>query len=493
MSTQSGGMVIEMGDEKIGSIYFFGAGKRGQTCLKVFKDYGIVPDGILDNNRELCGKMYENVMVNSPDILRTVHLEKIFITCNSESEIYCQLLDLGVGKKKIVTGYHDILNHLIYYSAQKAGSVNKIKALPDKHGREKIIFDLQNGLVLGGVEAWSYEQAKNFKRNGYQGVYLTTDTVDSAVADYVYPVCILNNREYETEKDRIKICVEKIIEHLPCTIICNFPQQIFWSACIVRRLYPDHVRVIAVHHSDDELYYHAYSLWQKEIDKCMVISSQIKNKLLFLGMEGKKISYLKWKVVCEEYINRTWNKVLAPLQIGYAGRITVVSKRIDVLPELAVKLKEKNICCQINIAGSGEYEAILQQRVKDENIEKGIMFAGYIDREYLPDFWKNQDIMISCSEREGHSISQSEAMAAGAVPVITDVSGARDDVTDGYNGFVVPVGDVDALADRICYLYYNRDELVRMGKCAHDTIYERQKNLNQTEFWNKLLKEVWES
>ena len=101
--------------------------------------------------------------------------------------------------------------------------------------------------------------------------------------------------------------------------------------------------------------------------------------------------------------------------------------------------------------------------------------------------------MISCSEREGHSISQSEAMAAGAVPVITDVSGARDDVTDGYNGFVVPVGDVDALADRICYLYYNRDELVRMGKCAHDTIYERQKNLNQTEFWNKLLKEVWES
>ena len=101
--------------------------------------------------------------------------------------------------------------------------------------------------------------------------------------------------------------------------------------------------------------------------------------------------------------------------------------------------------------------------------------------------------MISCSEWEGHSISQSEAMAAGAVPVITDVSGARDDVTDGYNGFVVPVGDIDALADRICFLYHNRNEIEQLGKHAHEVIYERQKEMNQVTFWNKVLKEVWES
>lgn len=100
--------------------------------------------------------------------------------------------------------------------------------------------------------------------------------------------------------------------------------------------------------------------------------------------------------------------------------------------------------------------------------------------------------MINCSELEGHSLSQSEAMAEGAVPVITDVSGARDDVTDGYNGYIVDIGDIDAMADRICELYHNRDKLKQMGIRAHSTIYERQKNIDQAEFWDDLIKKVWQ-
>ena len=97
--------------------------------------------------------------------------------------------------------------------------------------------------------------------------------------------------------------------------------------------------------------------------------------------------------------------------------------------------------------------------------------------------------MISCSEWEGHSITQAEAMAGGAVPVITDVSGARDDVIDGKNGFIVPVGDVALLTDKIEYLYNNRDKLDMMGHMAHRTIYEKQKNINQKDFWDRLFKE----
>ena len=89
-------------------------------------------------------------------------------------------------------------------------------------------------------------------------------------------------------------------------------------------------------------------------------------------------------------------------------------------------------------------------------------------------------------------MSQSEAMAAGAVPVITDVSGAADDVTDGYNGYIVDIGDVDGLVDRICRLYHNRDMLKQMGQNAHRTIYERQAHMDQTAFWERLLEEIWQ-
>ena len=74
----------------------------------------------------------------------------------------------------------------------------------------------------------------------------------------------------------------------------------------------------------------------------------------------------------------------------------------------------------------------------------------------------------------------------------SDVSGARDDVTDGYNGFVVSVGDTDSLVEKICFLNQNRGDLEHMGKLAHDTICKRQENNNQSVFWNRLLKKVWE-
>ena len=115
-----------------------------------------------------------------------------------------------------------------------------------------------------------------------------------------------------------------------------------------------------------------------------------------------------------------------------------------------------------------------------------------MERKNIRDFWSRQDIMVSCSEWEGHSISQSEAMAEGAVPVITDVSGARDDVADGGNGYVVEVGNIEAIACRIQELYYDRNKLKEMGTCAHNTIYERQKDNDQAEFWDQLIKKVWQ-
>ena len=160
---------------------------------------------------------------------------------------------------------------------------------------------------------------------------------------------------------------------------------------------------------------------------------------------------------------------------------------------LAEMLKRKKVNFNITIAGAGDYSEILQERIKEEKLQDQIDFIGRIERENIPDFWQKQDVMISCSEWEGHSISQAEAMAEGVVPVITDVSGARDDVTDGYNGFVVAIGDIETMAEKISYLYYNPEKLEAMGIRAHDTIYNRQKDMDQTVFWDELLEKVWHS
>lgn len=474
-------------------ILFFGAGKIGKYWLRQLRDFGVVPEGIFDNNSDLWGTVWDNVPIYNPNIIKEFSFDYIFITCGKSDEIAFQLLELDISENKLVAGSHNILNHLLYYTIESMNDIDETKSPNTEPNRRKLLFDLYNGMVLGGVESWSYGLAKALSKQGYEGRYLTTDAAGPLVMDETYSSCMLKYSEIEKERDKIEACIKEIGKNLPCTIICNFPQHIFWAACVAKHLYPEQVRIIAVQHSDDLPYYDAYTLWQKYIDRSMVISSRIEEKLLSFGMEKNKIGYLEWQVPCKEIISRTWSKKGARLQIGYAGRVTERPKRLDLFFVLAQILKRKKVDFQITIAGAGDYGETLQERIKEENFQDYMAFIGRIERENIPDFWQKQDIMISCSEWEGHSISQAEAMAEGAVPVITDVSGARDDVTDGYNGFVVAIGDIETMAEKISYLYCNPEELETMGIRAHDTIYNRQKDMDQTVFWEKLLEEVWQS
>ncbi len=477
---------------KIIDVYFFGAGKKGRYWLECCRALGIRPKGILDNNKALCGSLCQDVTIYHPDILNQLSFEFLFITCNREDEIVKQLLDLGVPKNKIVVHSHYLLNYFLYHSVLDPAVFMKKEKLKNFSSDKKVLIDLRNGMVLGGVESWAYGLAKDLKEKGYQGLYLASDEMEPSVKDETFPARMLRYKELPEERDRIRLCVKEILENGPCTVVCNFAHNIFWSACIARRLSPDSVRVVAVQHCDEGIYYETYGLWKKYIDRYLVISSRMESKVLFYGTEQSKIRHLGWKVACEERLKRLWSADGTCLQIGYAGRVTIKAKRSDLLPVLAVKLRDRGICFRINIAGSGNYSEALCQRIGQEGLEEYIRLLGYVSRSDIPKFWESQDVMISCSEFEGHSISQAEAMAAGAVPVLTNVSGAEDDVTDGYNGYIVDIRDMEAMADRICRLYHDRNMLAWMGRNAHDTIYQRQANMDQGQFWEGLLKEIWQ-
>ncbi len=78
-------------------------------------------------------------------------------------------------------------------------------------------------------------------------------------------------------------------------------------------------------------------------------------------------------------------------------------------------------------------------------------------------------------------------MAAGAVLVITDTSGASDDVEEGINGFIVEIGDVEALAERIIYLDQHRELLNKMGNHSREKIIERNEYMEAENYWRRLL------
>jgi glycosyltransferase involved in cell wall biosynthesis len=69
--------------------------------------------------------------------------------------------------------------------------------------------------------------------------------------------------------------------------------------------------------------------------------------------------------------------------------------------------------------------------------------------EHAREIYSRSLVWIVASRSEGFAIPVLEAMACGCVVVATDCGGPRDIIEDGVNGFLVPVGDVDAIVSRV--------------------------------------------
>jgi glycosyltransferase involved in cell wall biosynthesis len=75
-------------------------------------------------------------------------------------------------------------------------------------------------------------------------------------------------------------------------------------------------------------------------------------------------------------------------------------------------------------------------------------------------------VYVQPSVTEGFGIPVLEAMAHGRPVIVSEGAGVSEIVDDGRDGFVVPIRDPDAIADRIMYFRDNPSELARFGRNA---------------------------
>ncbi|MBR5012226.1 MAG: glycosyltransferase family 4 protein [Clostridia bacterium] len=72
-------------------------------------------------------------------------------------------------------------------------------------------------------------------------------------------------------------------------------------------------------------------------------------------------------------------------------------------------------------------------------------------------------VYVLPSYREGTPKTVLEAMAVGRAIITTDAPGCRETVTDGVNGFLVPVKDVEALAEKMIEMINSPDRVRQMA------------------------------
>lgn len=116
----------------------------------------------------------------------------------------------------------------------------------------------------------------------------------------------------------------------------------------------------------------------------------------------------------------------------------------------------------------GDGETLDEMKALGADAGGRIQFLGR--RKDIEKITNSFSVGVLATFTEGISNSIMEYMVMSKPVVVTDCDGSRELVRQGENGFLVPIGDHVALADRIAYLLDHPDEARRMGQAGRQDI-----------------------
>jgi glycosyltransferase involved in cell wall biosynthesis len=134
--------------------------------------------------------------------------------------------------------------------------------------------------------------------------------------------------------------------------------------------------------------------------------------------------------------------------ILFASKLQTRKRCIDLV-EAFIRLAsspETAPAAYLLIVGDGEERAHLEARARESGLS-GICFLGFRNQTELPRIYDLCDVFVLPSHNETWGLIVNEVMNAGRPIVVTEQVGCQPDlVHDGFNGFVYPAFDVDALS-----------------------------------------------
>ncbi|NHF61540.1 glycosyltransferase family 4 protein [Flavobacteriaceae bacterium TP-CH-4] len=158
-------------------------------------------------------------------------------------------------------------------------------------------------------------------------------------------------------------------------------------------------------------------------------------------------------------------------------------KAQDILIRAFANIRPKD--WKLHIVGEGEKKEILESLIDDLNMSGQIELLG--TSENIEELYGNSKIFAFTSIFEGFPNALLEAMHFGLACISTDCpTGPRELITDGENGYLIPVNDIKALENKLIFLMNNEQEIKRIGNAA--SIYTQKYQADRiVSKWEDLL------
>jgi glycosyltransferase involved in cell wall biosynthesis len=216
-------------------------------------------------------------------------------------------------------------------------------------------------------------------------------------------------------------------------------------------------------------------------DALIAVGPSTADQAVMLGAERSKIQVIRSGVDTDHFRPRERGAARERLGITDEAKLVLFvgnlepRKAVHVLIE-ALALVRRLVPVVLDVVGPGEsagaddQEPMLRQLAQERGVGSAVKFTGRVDDAELLDWYAAADVFALPSLSEAQGIVALEAMACGLPVVASRVGGLAEAIEDDRTGFLVPAGDVVALAGRLETLFVDGGWRTRMGVAAREAV-----------------------
>ena len=149
----------------------------------------------------------------------------------------------------------------------------------------------------------------------------------------------------------------------------------------------------------------------------------------------------------------------------YLGRLKRY-KGVEYALRALATARQSRTDITLDICGQGDDRARLEGLRQELGLRDAVRFLGFVSETEKQRLLREAWSVVFPSPKEGWGITNVEAAASGTPAIASDSPGLRESVQRGVTGYLVPHGDVRALADRMLTLAADPALVEQLGKAA---------------------------
>ncbi|NOR44124.1 MAG: glycosyltransferase, partial [Candidatus Delongbacteria bacterium] len=202
----------------------------------------------------------------------------------------------------------------------------------------------------------------------------------------------------------------------------------------------------------------------KESDKIIVLSDFMKDQLVNNKIDSNKIIKIHPFIDVDKVLSENDHDNNSILYVGQITR----GKGIDLLLNSLLLVKSDY---QLKLVGKGNDEEFVKNFIKENNLEDKVEFVGFtleVEKYYS----ECSFVIVPSRWQEPFGLIGIEAFSKSKPVVGFDVGGISEWLKDGYNGWLIPEGNIVRMAEIIDHILNNKEELKLRSKNAYLTAKE---------------------